>query len=49
MFGLRVDDHDITVDDDPTQRPAATLAHAAWLAILDRCAGTAVAAGAGAR
>lgn len=44
LFGLRVDDRDITVDDNPTQRPAVTLAHAAWRAILDRRAPTAVTA-----
>ncbi len=52
QFGLRVDNRDITVDDDPQQRPAVTLAHAAWLAILgdaDQAAGDAVTAGAGVR
>ncbi|ROO63012.1 hypothetical protein EDC02_5022 [Micromonospora sp. Llam0] len=34
-FALRVDDHEITIDEHPRQRPAITLAHAAWLAILN--------------
>jgi len=37
-FGLRVDDRDVTVEHDPQQRSAVTLAHAAWLAIRDDCA-----------
>lgn len=45
QFGLRVDDGDIPVVDDPKERPAVTLAHAAWLAIrddLDQAAGRTV-------
>jgi hypothetical protein len=52
LFGLRVDDRDITVDDDPRQRPAVILAHAAWLAIVDHAdptASTQVTAGTGVR
>jgi hypothetical protein len=52
QFSLRVDDHDLTVDDDPQQRPAAILAHAAWLAILDEAdpgASAPVTAGTGVR
>lgn len=51
QFGLRVDDRDITVDDDPQRRPAVTIAHAAWLAIrdLDQAASPAVTASTGVR
>ncbi|RSM53257.1 hypothetical protein DMB66_39220 [Actinoplanes sp. ATCC 53533] len=52
QFGLRVGDRDITVVDDPQERPAVTLAHAAWLAIrddLDQTAGRAITAGDGVR
>jgi hypothetical protein len=51
-FGLRVDDRDITVTDDPQQRPAVIIAHAAWLSILDQAgpaASAPVTAGTGVR
>jgi hypothetical protein len=52
QYALRVGDRDITVDDDPQQQPTVTLAHAAWLAILDdadRTAGAPVTADTGVR